>query len=187
MTWNPADKSSNVTLSNGNLSATSLGAGNGQVRATVGYSTGKYYFEIHLDGPPVSNSPFVGIRPTANTLSGVGAFGGGGDYGAGTRSPNDGHSDYVPGSGVAAVPPPVASGDVYMIAVDLGAGKLWIGINGTWDVSGNPSTGANPMAAGISGSYAAWAQLLGTPITARFTRSSMSYTVPTGFLAYDGT
>src|SRR5665648_273341 len=47
VTWNPLDKGSNVTLSNGNLTLfASLGWNNGNVRATKGISSGKWYWEI---------------------------------------------------------------------------------------------------------------------------------------------
>ena len=36
-------------------------------------------------------------------------------------------------------------GDVISIAVDMDAGKIWAAKNGTWQASGNPATGANPM------------------------------------------
>ncbi len=44
-TLNPSDKGSAVTLSNSNLTATFSG-GNGAVRATIGKSSGKWYWEI---------------------------------------------------------------------------------------------------------------------------------------------
>src|SRR5690606_27738602 len=49
-TWNPSDKSSLITLSNGNLTATRSGAnGNRLVRATIARSTGKEYFEVTVN------------------------------------------------------------------------------------------------------------------------------------------
>jgi hypothetical protein len=36
------------------------------------------------------------------------------------------------------------TGDIIIVAVDVDAGKYWSGLNGTWDSSGNPATGANP-------------------------------------------
>ena len=36
------------------------------------------------------------------------------------------------------------TGDIIMAAVDVDAGKYWSGLNGTWDSSGDPETGANP-------------------------------------------
>ena len=39
----------------------------------------------------------------------------------------------------------VSNTDTGMMAFDCATGKFWIGKNGTWDKSGNPSTGANPI------------------------------------------
>jgi hypothetical protein len=36
------------------------------------------------------------------------------------------------------------TGDIIIVAVDVDAGKYWSGLNGTWDSSGDPATGANP-------------------------------------------
>ena len=43
-----------------------------------------------------------------------------------------------------------ANGDTLMIALDMDNYKVWIGNNGTWFGSGNPSTGANPTFSGAS-------------------------------------
>lgn len=45
-TWNPADKSTNISLSGGNLIATTTAFGDGLVRATIGKVSGKWYWEI---------------------------------------------------------------------------------------------------------------------------------------------
>jgi hypothetical protein len=44
--WNKADKEANITLSNGDLTATSGTTFWRNVRATIGVSTGKWYWEI---------------------------------------------------------------------------------------------------------------------------------------------
>jgi len=36
------------------------------------------------------------------------------------------------------------TGDIIIVAVDVDAGKYWSGLNGAWDSSGDPATGANP-------------------------------------------
>lgn len=187
--WNPADKSPDMNLSNGNRTASiDLGDQNSQVRSVDTYSSGKYYFEVTLDAGPNSNYPYVGIRPASGGLTGTGPFDPGGDYGIYALSPNTGHMRYVPGSNAGSVGPAVAVNDVYMIAADFGAGKVWVGMNGTWDGSGNPASGTNPLATGISGTYAAWVAVTTlVTVTGNFTRSDMAHTVPTGFLAWDGT
>lgn len=44
-TWNPADKGSAITLTNGNLTTTQTTSG-GLVRSTIGVTSGKWYWEI---------------------------------------------------------------------------------------------------------------------------------------------
>lgn len=48
ITWNPDDKGTNITLSNNNLTAKHT-TGNAMVRATVGKSTGKWYWETCIN------------------------------------------------------------------------------------------------------------------------------------------
>ena len=45
-TWNPSDKGTNITLSNGNLTVAKGNAGWESVRATIGVSSGKWYWEV---------------------------------------------------------------------------------------------------------------------------------------------
>lgn len=176
--WNPYDKDSTATLYNGYLTATG-----GKVRANVSHSSGKYYFEARLDAGPVSSAPYIAIRQTAAAVGAAGGpFGAGTDYGCFARSPNDGHQDYVPGSNTFTVGPALAVGDIYMFAVDLSAGKLWIGRNGTWDNSGNPAAGTNAVvASGISGAYSPWADTGNVTVSARFASSAWTYSAPSGF------
>ena len=42
-------------------------------------------------------------------------------------------------------------GQIAMVAFDADAGKMWYGVNGTWDASGNPSTAANPSQSSVTG------------------------------------
>lgn len=49
--WNPSDMTAGVTLSGGNLIATDTGGGSASFlkgRGTVGYSSGKYYYEFKV-------------------------------------------------------------------------------------------------------------------------------------------
>ena len=50
-TWNPSDKSTNTTLSNGNLTAKNTAGSNAYngVRSTLSKTSGKWYWEIKLD------------------------------------------------------------------------------------------------------------------------------------------
>lgn len=58
-TWNPADKSANIGLTNGNLTATSTGQG--LVRATAGRASGLYKFEVLVGTTPNATNQAVGF------------------------------------------------------------------------------------------------------------------------------
>nr|BAR24972.1 lectin domain containing protein [uncultured Mediterranean phage uvMED] len=59
-TLNPLDRKSTVSLSNGNLDATTSTTGWAGVKGTMGVSSGKYYFEATANGP-AANKVFFGI------------------------------------------------------------------------------------------------------------------------------
>lgn len=65
-TFSPTDKSSAVTLSNGNLTAIASATGD-SVRGTLGKSAGKWYWEYTVTAAPAPNNSMLGIG-TANML-----------------------------------------------------------------------------------------------------------------------
>ncbi|MEW5774477.1 MAG: hypothetical protein AB1916_13230 [Thermodesulfobacteriota bacterium] len=42
-------------------------------------------------------------------------------------------------------------GDIVMFAADLANGRIWYGVNGVWQGGGNPAAGTNPSRADVSG------------------------------------
>src|SRR5262245_53474608 len=74
-TWNPSDKSANMTLSNGNLTAQCSVTGDTGVRGTSSATTGKLYFEVTTDQTGIANGGDTGIGIGASTanLNTVGA------------------------------------------------------------------------------------------------------------------
>ena len=81
-----------------------------------------------------------------------------------------------------------ANGDILQIAYDPIAGNMWVGKNGTWNGTGNPSAGTNPDITGI-------ASLNNLPLAttfndgtnvvnyyANFGQRAFTYTPPTGFV-----
>lgn len=65
-TWNPADKGANITLSGGNLTATTSAFAWDAVRTTISKSTGKWYFEMSITA---NNLGFSGIGKSTATLA----------------------------------------------------------------------------------------------------------------------
>lgn len=60
-TWSPTNKSSNITLSNGNLTFTGIAGNTGIGIATVGKSSGKWYWEITVDSASAVGLEYAGV------------------------------------------------------------------------------------------------------------------------------
>jgi hypothetical protein len=136
VTWNPADKSANITLSNGNLTATNGGSGDNLVRSIVSASSGKKYCEITAD-IKVNNGTDLGVGTGAEALTNwvgatadsVGWIGGDGNIWLNSN----------PITGVATW----TQGDTLCIAFDIDNMRIWFRTNGgNWNNSGtaNPAT-----------------------------------------------
>lgn len=177
VTLDPARKGPFAVLSNGNMTLSSSDAGSQRAGSTVGRTTGKWYFELKLTSGQFGGSPALGIQLTSGSwaadITAIAAY----------RSNG---SRYFEGAhlypwGVACAPP-----DVMMCAFDLDAKKVWFGRNGTWQQSGGPATGANPMGVyAASGEITPVIQVQGSVVaTVRFATASFTYTPPVGFSAW---
>jgi len=178
-TLNPISNLSNGTISNGNLnyasSASWMCAG-----GTIFPSSGKWYFEGTLVS--FSSSFMFGVINTDfvswATYPGASAYGWtiqGTSSGTGTWNNN------VP---VTLVSGEVsATNDIFMVAYDVDAGKIWFGKNGTWYSSGNPSAGTNAIYTNLSGALAPVVSTSTTSDTVALNcgQRPFAYTPPTGF------
>jgi len=79
----------------------------------------------------------------------------------------------------------LSSGDVLMVAFDADNNRIWFGKNGTWFASGNPATGSNPSATGLTNPMvpATYHYSTGVTITCNFGQRPFAYTAPSGFKA----
>lgn len=155
--WNASDKSSLIVLSNSDRTAarsgtgTALGAPFAIVRANVGKSSGKWYFEVSspkntylgngeesagLIAGSVStsdittSSPYVGITTPSYGM----CYRRGGGSDSGVQEIRSGSARFITGGNFRA-------NDGYIgIAVDLDAGKAWAIINGVWTFGQSPTT-----------------------------------------------
>jgi hypothetical protein len=134
-TLNPLDKGSSITFSNGNLALTSTASWN-TARATIGLTSGKWYFEYTLSGPSYTE---VGIGRSTVSLTTYAD----GSSNAWVYYSNNGNT-YNGGSGTATGAT-YTTGDVIGVAFDLDSGKIWWAKNGTWLNSGNPGAGTNAV------------------------------------------
>lgn len=184
VTWDTATVT-NVTLSGGNLIATSTGGSSSDQGARVATgaqkTSGKYYFEVTmttLTGVPAAG---VGIATPSSTYPNM------------TNNATVGVMTYTRGAGVYAngVGQGInngfrANGDVVGMAVDLDNRKMWFRVTGSsnWNASGtdNPATNTGGVAI-PSGSMVPFATMAAssTVYTANFGASAFSGAVPSGF------
>ena len=177
-TWNPADKSASIILSNGNLTAEKANvAGTHAVRSITGVSSGKWYWEVTIDvdtGSERYNGIGIGTSDAALNLDPGHDANGYGYWG------RDGKKYY---NAVGTAFGSIYSTAVIGIALDMDAGKIWWSLNGVWQASGNPGAGTNEAYSGIVGTFYAMysAYGRGNQATANFGASAFAYTVPSGF------
>ncbi|WP_395452839.1 hypothetical protein ACHMW5_02310 [Azospirillum melinis] len=176
-TWSAVNKAAGITLSNSNMTATGT-SGVGSVLGTVGVSGGKRYFECRL---PTAFDGVVGLARSTMSLSSAVGFGDANGWGyiADGRKVNNGTATAYGSS--------VSDNGVVMVAADIDAGKMWIGINNVWQGSGDPVAGANPTFTGVTGTiYPAFGdQGSGSPSgTLIVGLSSFVYAPPTGYTTF---
>lgn len=160
VTWNPADKNADITLSGGDLTATNATASWASVRATTSRSTGKWYFESTVS---VAEDCGLGVG-----YSTAGLTGGPGDD-------LDGWGFYRSGSA-----------SIFQIAIDLDTGSLWMGYDGIWS-SGDPGAGTSPNWTDAIGTLFPMAGIINSAtMTAHFAEADLTYSLPAGFTAWEG-
>lgn len=186
-TWNPADKHADVSLSNGNLTASkptdTSGSGYSDVRGTVGKSADKWHFEI----TNVAALPTPGL---ANASAGLETFPGEDNNSIGVFA-----ADGIYIGGVMVAPMVGAAPAVYAIEIDRTANLFWVAFDdGDWneDAGADPATGAVGIdISAISGELFPIISLYnaaptGDVATINFGASAFTRTVSDGFTAWDG-
>ena len=133
-----------ATLSNGNTKSVT-GTNTAQVLATMGVSTGKWYWEVKATNLP-STYGTIGICPTSPTATGNFISSRANEYmyySAGNLYYNGGST------GTYAS---YTTGDIIGVAMDLDNNRLFFSKNGTWQNSADPttSTGAYTITAPAS-------------------------------------
>jgi len=140
-TLNGVYKLDSITLSNGNLSSANTTGTWYHAPATIGASQGKWYCEIKSDNMAsgytlngimdmevaVSNG-VNSLTHTANTSDGYGYY-----------SANGNSYTNATGTSYGAS---LTTGDILQIAMDLDNNYVYFGKNGTWQNSGDPTSGA---------------------------------------------
>ncbi len=177
---NPADTFANITLSGGDLVATTNTENSGISRAVHGKSTGKHYFEAVYttasQGVDTIAAGLATIGHPQNTALGYGTAAGWAIWGHGGSG--------VQHNGLVLANTATTQGDVFGFACDLDDDKLWVSRNGTW-LQGDPATATSPLVTNLTGTVYPAACPWKSPhvITMRFDPASHSYSAPSGFTA----
>ena len=173
VTWNPSDKDSNVTLSNGNLTATGS-ATSGNVRGNFGRTTGsstKFYYELTLTSVAGGGSCYAGFGlSTASLTTSVG--------GAGSAADRVVNGNTTVGSTASNNVGAAAAGNVLGLGLDLSTRLMTVYKNGV------PAASQIAIALGAGTYYPMITVGSGDVVIANFGASSF-IALPSGFEAWD--
>lgn len=177
-TWNPSDKGSAITLSNGNLTAAWSSSAN-SVRCTASASgTDKRYWEITVD--TTNNELAIGVANATFDVTSAGNPLGINVNSTAWYDLNTGNVNY---NGVSQGSlGTAANNDIISLAYDAGAGTLVFKRNngtGVTVTSTHLPTGALFPAVGGTGNASS------VQVTANFGATAFTYTPPTGYSGFD--
>lgn len=180
-TFNPSDKTSTLSLSNSNLTA-SVGSATyayPTVRGKFGKSSGKWVFEISRTAGYAS---WVGIGDSSASLyTYVGSSSSSASYALG------GNYYAVSGMSNPCTTIPTSEQTKYMIAVDCDNKKAWIAANNeSWAGGGDPASGTTPIWTWtVDTVYLALSLYAYAPssVTLNCGQSAFTHSVPSGFNA----
>ena len=184
-TLNPLDNALPALLE-GNTNTGTAGANSWKMaRSTFELTTGKWYWEMKWTGNTVNstNGYQMGLKTAASTLTAAAQQAGSYAFQATEIFLTAGSLNTVtisPGSATTG------QNDIIMFAYDADAGKMWIGVNGTWTSSGNPAAGSNNQWASIpTTGVSPFAGVYGSNISVdcNFGQKTYAYTPPSGFNA----
>lgn len=154
-------------LSNGNLTASNSAGGWNHGRATLGFTTGKWYWEITPSG-----NAFIGVEPTSEDIDRQ-YFNEGTTAGMATR---DGKVWFA-GSQVSSGNSDWSDGDTIGFAFDADAGRMYIYINGSSAYDYDSTMSSSAFKKPAYSVYPSWS------LTFNFGENGFDETPPTGYKA----
>lgn len=159
----------------------------GSIRATMGFRSGKWYWELSSPNiGAIANHEMHGVYSFESILPAFGASGYVGTSGAAWAIQGDGtkwNNNVGTAYGTA-----LANNDVCMVAVDMDTQSIWFGKNGAWFGGGNPATNTAPAFTGVSGYLTPVISMVrtasGGPVFyANFGQQPFVHAAPSGFKA----
>ena len=137
---NAINKGSNVTLGNGGTSYTTSDTWE-SAPSTLAFSKGKYYAEFKMTSDTSGSACelMIGIEPPGNESSFLNVYPG---YSADGVGYNSGGNKYVSNT-ATSYGNSYNNGDIIGVAVDKDNGYVYFSKNGTWQNSGDPTSGSS--------------------------------------------
>ena len=178
-TLNPLENQS-LTITNGNLDVSYTTAVWKNIKSTFSMPSGKWYFEfVHTTGTQYTQ---IGVIKTSiqlpTTYFSQSPFGW--SYSAEFGELRNNNNATNSGIFTSAI------GDIINVAVDIDAGKIWFGKNGTWFNNGVPSSGINAAYTNLSGEMSVAVGVYNTNnplVSFNSGQRPFVYKAPTGFKA----
>ena len=183
-TWSAT---ANASTSGGNLTITSTGA-NGRGFTSIPIPSGSAYMELVVND--VTTSFGVGVANTSESSYVGGTANSAGFLRDGNIYTNNAYVTTVKVDGYNN-PTAIVVGDIISIATDGTNARLWMRCNGgVWNtyLTGDPAAGSGSVSySGVTGSRFLYfeADNSGPAVTANFGLSAFTYSIPTGFSAWD--
>ena len=142
-TMNPLDNYYPAsTFSQGNTTIATASSNRSYNTGTLGASSGKYYWEVKcISNVTVSGGCYIGIASTNPTSDGISAAQTLG-YKQYDYSYNNETGDYYTNNTSTSYGDSYVNNDIIGVAMDLDNNKLYFSKNGTWQNSGDPTSGA---------------------------------------------
>ena len=138
-TINPLDNQiASSTFSEGNCKVVTSGGNDTYNTATFWLSAGKWYWEVKV--VTGTGNDLIGIASSQTNSTSLHL--GENTFGYGYRNGGAGDVRYNNSAVGGWSGTDYGNGDIIMVALDLTNSKLYFGVNGTWDNSGDPTTGA---------------------------------------------
>jgi hypothetical protein len=136
--------SNNVTVSEGNLVATTGDAPWQSTNCTFGLTTGKWYWEFKATESSTNQYLVLGIQSDNLLSSAANGFGYSNNYSYGFKNYN-GEFVYneTDGGGSGSYGSAVTDGQIIGVALDLVNLEIYFSINGTFQNSGDPTSGSS--------------------------------------------
>ena len=182
--FNPLDKNSNMTLTNGSLTVTNTGAAafHGAIANQRIPNSGKYYFEVTLPGT-LSNQ-YIGVVNEANKWDFITAADGSTSAGFYGFYPVTSTSSKVDNGSTSSYGGSIANSSVLGFAIDKDNDEMYVSDDGAFLASSNPVTRANPMLSSLPDNlYVSMTahNSGGHSVTFNFGQTAFAGSIPSGF------